>query len=102
MTTPEADLLANTIPLLLGGVTTYLMTLLTKLSSYVDQMPPLQKKLTVTVLSYLIVKLSTLLSIALPGDIHAWTGDTVNTAIVTVISFGLYHLRQSNQEKATS
>lgn len=85
-------LLIGLIPVFAGAVTSFVMTGLRKVSTWVNAQSSWIKQLIVLLIAFGVTQLSGLLGLQLPADALMWGSDVVNTVITALLSFGVYNI----------
>ena len=87
-----AELISGLIVIGAGGLTTVVMGLFRKASTWVDGLPKRAKQAIVLGIAFGVVQLNGLLGLTMPVDALGWTADLVNTLIAAGLSFGAYNV----------
>ena len=85
-------LLTALLPIVAAALTSTAMNVLKKVSAFVDAQAPVVKQIIVVVLAFAATQIAGVLGIVLSPDLLGWEGDTVNTLITALLSFGLYNI----------
>lgn len=86
----------------LGAVTTFLTGALKRLSTWVDNLPPLAKSALAWVVALFTTWLGTRFGVKVPGDISTWNIPVVSSILTAVISWGWHSFASAISKSSTT
>lgn len=78
-----------------GALNSVIMGLLKKASTAISTLNPFAKQAILVVTAFGVTKLATFIGLPLPGDVTTWSGDLVNSVVVSLISLGVHNVKKT-------